>query len=168
MFPTITVFDIYGDITAITRLISPETSRPVRKAAIMDDTSTNDAILSGSTGPSSCWSPVVSRLMGLGGASRPARAVGLARADGRIAKHGGQRPVRYGMHDDAAEVRRRLEAIDGPVVVVAHSYGGLIDHAGGRGPGECTSHRLPCGISLDIGESLLGFIDVPPPGGMSM
>ncbi|MGY4648975.1 alpha/beta hydrolase [Mycobacterium sp. URHB0021] len=45
---------------------------------------------------------------------------------------------RYGMLDDAAEVRRRLEAIDGPIVVVA-------------------------GFALDIGESLLDTITEPPP-----
>ncbi len=32
---------------------------------------------------------------------------------------------RYGMHDDAAHVRRQIERIDRPVVVVAHSYGGM-------------------------------------------
>jgi pimeloyl-ACP methyl ester carboxylesterase len=31
--------------------------------------------------------------------------------------------LRHGLLDDAAEIRRRIEAIDGPVVVVAHSYG---------------------------------------------
>jgi pimeloyl-ACP methyl ester carboxylesterase len=30
-----------------------------------------------------------------------------------------------GMYDDAAAIRERLERIDGPVVVVAHSYGGM-------------------------------------------
>src|SRR6185295_18136455 len=32
---------------------------------------------------------------------------------------------RFGMYDDAAAVRQYLEAIDGPVVVVAHSYAGV-------------------------------------------
>src|ERR1044072_11228 len=43
---------------------------------------------------------------------------------------------RSGMHDDAAVIRQCIEAIDSPVVVVAHSYAGVpvaqIGRASGR------------------------------------
>jgi pimeloyl-ACP methyl ester carboxylesterase len=70
---------------------------------------------------------------------------------------------RYGMLDDAAEVRRRLESIDGPVVVVAHSYGGLVVTEAAAGLANVRHIVYLAGFALDIGESLLGTVAEPPP-----
>ena len=70
---------------------------------------------------------------------------------------------RYGMLADAAEVRRRLEAIDGPIVVVAHSYGGLVVTEAAAGLANVRHIVYFAGFALDVGESLLGIITEPPP-----
>ena len=70
---------------------------------------------------------------------------------------------RHGMHDDAAEVRRRLEAIDGPVVVVAHSYGGMVITEAAAGLANVSHLIFLAAFQLDIGEPLLGVTGEPPP-----
>jgi pimeloyl-ACP methyl ester carboxylesterase len=71
--------------------------------------------------------------------------------------------LRYGLLDDAAEVRRRIEAIDGPVVVVAHSYGGMTITQAAVGLANVSHIIYLAGFQLDVGESLLGLIEVEPP-----
>lgn len=71
--------------------------------------------------------------------------------------------VRYGLLDDAAEVRRRIEAINGPVVVVAHSYGGMTITQAASGLANVRHIIYLAAFQLDIGESLLGLIEVEPP-----
>ncbi|MGY4648978.1 alpha/beta fold hydrolase [Mycobacterium sp. URHB0021] len=71
--------------------------------------------------------------------------------------------VRYGIHDDAAEVRRRIEAIDGPVVVVAHSYGGVVITQAATGLANVSHIVFLAALQLDIGESVLDLVDEPPP-----
>jgi pimeloyl-ACP methyl ester carboxylesterase len=70
---------------------------------------------------------------------------------------------RYGLRDDAAEIRRRIEAIDGPVVVVAHSYGGMTITQAASGLANVIHIIYIAGFLLDVGESLLGLIEVEPP-----
>ena len=70
---------------------------------------------------------------------------------------------RYGMRDDAAAVRRRLEAIGDPVVVVAHSYGGLVATQAAAGLANVMHIIYIAAFQLDIGDSLLGFVGEPPP-----
>ncbi|OJX63199.1 MAG: hypothetical protein BGO95_08920 [Micrococcales bacterium 73-13] len=73
------------------------------------------------------------------------------------------RKERLGLADDAAAVRTAIEAIDGPVVVVAHSYGGA--------PVTVAAADLPnvrhivyiSAFALDAGESLLGAVGGVPP-----
>jgi pimeloyl-ACP methyl ester carboxylesterase len=56
---------------------------------------------------------------------------------------------------DAAVVRSAVEAIDGPVVVCAHSYGGVPATEGLAGLGNVRRLVYLCAFQLDIGESVL-------------
>jgi hypothetical protein len=44
----------------------------------------------------------------------------------------------WGMYADAEVIAAAAAAIDGPIVVVAHSYGGIPHH-----PGTCRSEQCP-------------------------
>lgn len=63
-----------------------------------------------------------------------------------------------GMLDDAAAVRAAVDAIDGPVVVVAHSYGGVPTTQGLAGAGNVVHIVFIAAFVLDAGESLLGSV----------
>ncbi|MEV1078738.1 alpha/beta hydrolase [Streptomyces sp. NPDC050211] len=73
-----------------------------------------------------------------------------------------------GVEEDAQAVLGELELIDGPVVVVAHSYGGIpVSEAVGRA-GNVARIVYLAAFQLDVGESLLGFYGAPvspEPGG---
>jgi pimeloyl-ACP methyl ester carboxylesterase len=99
------------------------------------------------------WEKVIDRLAELGWSAHTVELPSVA-AKGQ---------PRYGMHDDAAAVRRRLAAIDDPVVVVAHSYGGLVATQAAAGLTNITHIIYLAGFQLDIGDSLLGVVGEPPP-----
>jgi len=99
------------------------------------------------------WQPVIDRLAVLGW---PAETVELP----SVAPKG---KPRYGMLDDAAEVRRCLEATTDPAVVVAHSYGGLVATQGVAGLENVRHIVYLAGFQLDIGDSLLGVVNEPAP-----
>jgi pimeloyl-ACP methyl ester carboxylesterase len=69
------------------------------------------------------------------------------------------------LQDDADTVREALAGIDGPVVVVAHSYGGLpVSEAAGEVSGAPVTHLVYlCAFMLDAGESLLAAAGGTPP-----
>jgi pimeloyl-ACP methyl ester carboxylesterase len=69
-----------------------------------------------------------------------------------------------GLHEDAAAVRAAIDAIDGPVVVVAHSYGGAPVSEGAAGAANVTHLVYLTAFMLDEGESLLGLVggQAPP------
>jgi pimeloyl-ACP methyl ester carboxylesterase len=71
---------------------------------------------------------------------------------------------RSGFYDDADEVRRRIEEIDGPVLVVAHSYGGAVVSEAAAGLAQVQHIVYVCAFQLDVGESLLGLLAgrIPP------
>lgn len=67
------------------------------------------------------------------------------------------------LDDDAAAVRQAIHAIDGPVVVVAHSYGG-IPTTQGAASAENVAHLVYLtAFMLDEGESLYAFVGGQPP-----
>jgi pimeloyl-ACP methyl ester carboxylesterase len=68
---------------------------------------------------------------------------------------------RHDLYDDAAVVRATIQEIDGPVVVVAHSYGGAVVSEGAGLPN--VRHIVyVAGFQLDVGEALLRQgVDVP-------
>lgn len=68
------------------------------------------------------------------------------------------------LHDDAAAVREAADAADGPVVAVAHSYGGAPVTEGLVGAGNVAHLVYVTAFLLDDGESLLGAVGgVEPP-----
>ncbi|WP_405056496.1 alpha/beta hydrolase [Kribbella sp. NBC_01505] len=71
--------------------------------------------------------------------------------------------TRYGLHDDAKAVREAITAIGGPVVVVAHSYGGEPATEGAAGLPEVQGLVYVAAFLLDAGESLLAAIGGTPP-----
>jgi pimeloyl-ACP methyl ester carboxylesterase len=99
------------------------------------------------------WEKVIDRLAALGWPTHTVELPSVA-AKGQ---------PRYGMHDDAAAVRRRLAAIDGPVVLVAHSYGGVVATQAAAGLANVTHIVYLAAFQLDIGDSLLGVVGEPPP-----
>jgi pimeloyl-ACP methyl ester carboxylesterase len=76
-----------------------------------------------------------------------------------VAERGQKRSALY---DDAAAVRQRVEEIDGPVVVVAHSYGGAVVTQGVTDLPSVRHIVYVCAFPLDVGESLLGLVGTQP------
>lgn len=65
--------------------------------------------------------------------------------------------------DDARAVRAAVDAIAGPVVVVAHSYGGVPTTQGLAGASNVAHIVYIAAFALDAGESLLGAVGGVPP-----
>lgn len=63
-----------------------------------------------------------------------------------------------GLEDDADAVRAAIDAIDGPVVVVAHSYGGAPTTQGAAGAENVSHIVYLTAFMLDEGESLFGLV----------
>jgi pimeloyl-ACP methyl ester carboxylesterase len=68
-----------------------------------------------------------------------------------------------GLHEDAEAVRAAIDAVDGPVVVVAHSYGGAPVTEGATGAQNVSHLIYLTAFMLDEGESLLGLVGGHPP-----
>jgi pimeloyl-ACP methyl ester carboxylesterase len=67
-----------------------------------------------------------------------------------------------GLHDDADLVRRTVAGIDGPVVVVGHSYGGAVVSEAVVDVPNVSHLVYVCAFQLDGGESLLGVVGGEP------
>lgn len=89
-----------------------------------------------------CWEPVV---QGLTAAGVPAVAVDLP-------GHGADAGPLGDLHADAARVTEELDQVDGPVVLVGHSYGGAVITAAGS---HSAVERLVylAALALDDGET---------------
>ncbi|MFI6095271.1 alpha/beta fold hydrolase [Lentzea sp. NPDC051213] len=70
---------------------------------------------------------------------------------------------RHGMYDDASAVRAAIEEIGGPVVVVAHSYGGIPVTEGAAGLPGVEHLVYVAAFQIDVGDSLLSTIGGTPP-----
>lgn len=68
-----------------------------------------------------------------------------------------------GVQEDARVIRDALDAIDGPVVVVAHSYGGIPATQAVAGAGNVTRIVFLAAFQLDVGDSMLSFYGRPDP-----
>ncbi|MFE9098137.1 alpha/beta fold hydrolase [Streptomyces sp. NPDC007264] len=68
-----------------------------------------------------------------------------------------------GVRDDARVVLDELERIDGPVVVVAHSYGGIPVTEAVADAAHVAHVVYLAAYRLDVGESLLGYHGAPVP-----
>ena len=69
-----------------------------------------------------------------------------------------------GVAEDAAAVRRAIDDIGGPVVVLAHSYGGIPVSQATAGATEVVHVVYLAAYQLDAGESMFSFHGVPVPG----
>ncbi len=98
------------------------------------------------------WSRVTDELLRQG---IPSVAVQLPSADPR----GQQRP---GLADDIAAVTAAVDAIDGPVVLVGHSYGGMVVSGAGSHPAVRGLVYLAA-FCLAEGETVLDIAAVDPP-----
>jgi pimeloyl-ACP methyl ester carboxylesterase len=65
--------------------------------------------------------------------------------------------------DDAAVTRRVLDGLDGPAVLVGHSYGGVVISEAGTHP-NVASLAYIAAFAPDKGESVNTLIADPPPG----
>src|ERR1700744_2978496 len=69
---------------------------------------------------------------------------------------------RGGLLEDAQVVRQRASEIDGPVVIVAHSYGGAVGSQAAAGLPNVRHLVYLCAFQLDIGESVMDVIGELP------
>src|SRR5882724_11065756 len=65
--------------------------------------------------------------------------------------------------DDVAATRRIIDAIDGPVILVGHSYGGAVVTEAGTHP-KVAALVYIAAFAPDAGESVATLIKDPPPG----
>lgn len=68
------------------------------------------------------------------------------------------------LRDDVEAVRSAIEDIDGPVVLVGHSYGGMAITEAAAGMDNVAHLVFVCAFMLDEGDSLLGAVGGRPPG----
>ncbi|MET8282218.1 alpha/beta hydrolase [Micromonospora sp. NPDC005174] len=66
-------------------------------------------------------------------------------------------PLR-GVQEDAAYARSVVDSIDGPVVMVAHSYGGLVITEAADGAANVKALVYVASISPDVGESVVDLV----------
>lgn len=64
-----------------------------------------------------------------------------------------------GLDDDADTVRRALDSLDEPAIVVGHSYGGQVISEAAAGRDDVSHLVYLCAFMLDEGESLLSALD---------
>ncbi|MEV4249843.1 alpha/beta hydrolase [Streptosporangium canum] len=73
-----------------------------------------------------------------------------------------QNPTRS-LEDDATVTRRVLDSLDGPAVLVGHSYGGVVISEAGTHPNVASLVYIAA-FAPDKGESVNTLIADPPPG----
>ncbi|MCC3773736.1 alpha/beta fold hydrolase [Streptomyces sp. UNOB3_S3] len=105
-----------------------------------------------------CWDPVRAALDADGWRSD---AVDLPSANPPVGRHHGACPA--GVLDDANAIRDSLRRIDGPVVVIAHSYGGVPTTEAIADAANVVGAVYLAAFQLDVGESLLTFLGTPAP-----
>ncbi|GAA3732753.1 pimeloyl-ACP methyl ester carboxylesterase [Spinactinospora alkalitolerans] len=98
-----------------------------------------------------CWRPLIERLPDV--AVHPVA----------LPSSGADPTALGGLYDDAEAVRAAVAGIEGPVVVCAHSYGGLPVTEALTGVGDVRRLVYLCSFQLDAGESLLGSVGGTPP-----
>jgi pimeloyl-ACP methyl ester carboxylesterase len=78
----------------------------------------------------------------------------------------GEHPT-AGMHDDAAVLAEELASIDGPVVLLGHSYGGIPVTEAAAGARNVERLIYLCAWMPDEGQSLFDLEDSPTPDDVS-
>lgn len=101
-----------------------------------------------------CWEPLASELTALGWRVETVDLPSASADPDNTA----------GMYDDARVIREKLAGIDGPVTVLAHSYGGLPATEAGAAPGVSRLIYLAA-FQLGKGDSLSGLSGGALPSG---
>ena len=99
-----------------------------------------------------CWDRVVERLA--------ARGVDALAID--LPGHGASTEPLGDLYGDAATLRQALDAVDGPVVVCGHSYGGAVLSEGATGHPAVRHLVFLAALMLDTGESASRSVPEPP------
>ena len=101
-----------------------------------------------------CWERVVPELT--------ARGIDTVAVD--LPGHGAS-PEPFGdMYGDAASVRRAIDAVDGPVVLCGHSYGGIVITEAATGHPAVQHLVYLTAFQAEIGESAMASVPTPPDG----
>ncbi|MGO4834542.1 alpha/beta hydrolase [Rhizobiaceae sp. 2RAB30] len=77
-----------------------------------------------------------------------------------------QQPI-TSLADDVAATKRVLDLQNGPILLVGHSYGGMVITEAGKAP-EVAGLVYVAAFQPDKGESLLGLASSKPAGGMNI
>ncbi len=77
-----------------------------------------------------------------------------------------QQPI-TSLADDVAATKRVLDLQNGPILLVGHSYGGMVITEAGKTP-EVAGLVYVAAFQPDKGESLLGLASTKPAGGMNI
>ncbi|PJJ70482.1 pimeloyl-ACP methyl ester carboxylesterase [Diaminobutyricimonas aerilata] len=103
-------------------------------------------LVHGATSDTSNWDAVIERL-----ARDGVRAVAAA---SRM----------HGLSDDGAHVADLVRRVDGPVVLVGHSYGGMVITQAATDAGDVEALVYVAAIAPDTGESWAELVALPPEG----
>lgn len=125
-------------------------------AGIMSGMSINPTLLlvHGSWHGAWTWETVAPQLVSSGWYVRTAELPSVART----------RSPRCGMYDDAEVIRQQVQQINGPVVIVSHSYGGIPVSEAAAGLLNVRHIIYVAAFLLDIGESPVSVLNgaMPP------
>jgi pimeloyl-ACP methyl ester carboxylesterase len=127
-------------------LIEPDASQEI--ATTNAPTTTNIVLVHGAWADGSSWSKVIPILQNAGH-----RVIAV------------QLPL-HSVADDVATVKRAIELVGGPTILVGHSYGGFVITNAGYNNQNVTGLVYLAAFAPDEGESLLTFMDPStlPPG----
>ena len=128
-------------------LIEPEASQGIATTNA-PTTTTNIVLVHGAWADGSSWSKVIPILQNAGH-----RVIAV------------QLPL-HSIADDVATVKRAIELVGGPTILVGHSYGGFVITNAGYNNQNVTGLVYVAAFGPDEGESLLTFMDPStlPPG----
>src|SRR5215216_5313918 len=129
-----------------TTLIEPDASQEI--ATTNAPTTTNIVLVHGAWADGSSWSKVIPILQNAGH-----RVIAV------------QLPL-HSVADDVATVKRAVDLVGGPTILVGHSYGGFVITNAGYNNQNVTGLVYLAAFAPDEGESLLTFMDPStlPPG----
>ena len=68
-----------------------------------------------------------------------------------------------GLDNDVLAVEEAIESINGEIIVLGHSYGGMVISKAVEGKNEVSHLVYLCAILLNEGEPMLGYSDTPHP-----
>jgi len=68
-----------------------------------------------------------------------------------------------GLDNDVIAVEEAIESIQGEIIVLGHSYGGMVISKAAEGKKEVSHLVYLCAILLNEGEPMLGYSDTPHP-----